>query len=933
MGRGTEDGKWSTVAAGGRDLMRHIPAADKVLQSLVRHELSGQYGVEFARSDRTDIWEVASISDGAIQQFSKRRVGIVEILKEYGIDTVVEASRLENRQAGEVGRVAKPELTGAAGTTLREHWWAEADQAGLDVPGMAHDAIRSSDDSQSATSTGAERTQESDRAADNDRPDIERMRDRLADPETGLTGHQRRFSALQAMAAVADELPQGAANVEELKQLTQTVLDDPRFPTVAGLGNQLDSRIKDGSARLDHSHLSVSTLYTTADVPAAERRIAAFANRHDGRQATSEQNIRRAIGHVEAERGYTLGQDQVDALLRVGTSTAPLDTIVGPPGTGKTAMLAAGRQAWESAGLAVAGVTTAGKAALGLEAESGLGQAGIPSGTVADLLTRAQNGNPLENVDVLVLDEASLTDDRSRARIYQLADQADTKMVEIGDPKQLPGVGIGSSFGVVHQAISGPQLAGNRRQHHAADRQALDAWRDHRFGPALESMLNRGRLRTFETTDQAHMGMLADWRSYAAGAADPHQLADGLLMLSHTNDGVRRLNDGAQTIRAQHGELGESRSFAGPDGDRRFAVGDLVVFRQPDRDNQRHTGPDLVNGIQAVITGFTDNKGQHDGVQVEWRHPFQPNADRQTATIGADYIRDGGLDLGYALTVHRAEGATIGGQWHNHDSGKLQRGIVLNDGTSPHAFTPQTAYTAMTRARDETRTYTSLEGLQTAEQAAAGRPDDRRQLNQRIVTAAAEHATSAAVNRDDQPVLPSFTERASRTVEAGRTSQKEPGLAYRLNPRSLIQQAARRIQPIAQTITDNRVAGQMRQHQPSTGRGTTMAEYGTEADTDWSETPAQRATRLQQAGRVADQGTEQRVDQQTAAGTAGQQQSGQSPSWETLREQVRALQERAHNGPHHDRGEPDLPPGDPRTSHDRHRAAGQDRGRDDELER
>src|SRR5699024_7176529 len=70
MTRSSEDGRWSAVAGGGRDLMRHAPAAGRVLRALTRHQLSAEHGVVFARSERTEAWEVVGIPDATIRHFS-----------------------------------------------------------------------------------------------------------------------------------------------------------------------------------------------------------------------------------------------------------------------------------------------------------------------------------------------------------------------------------------------------------------------------------------------------------------------------------------------------------------------------------------------------------------------------------------------------------------------------------------------------------------------------------------------------------------------------------------------------------------------------------------------------------------------------------------------------------------------------------------------
>jgi hypothetical protein len=107
---------------------------------------------------------------------------------------------------------------------------------------------------------------------------------------------------------------------------------------------------------------------------------------------------------------------------------------------------------------------------------------------------RIEHSEGLAGVDVLVLDEANLTDDRARARLYTAAQAAGTKLVEIGDPQQLRGVGCGSLFGRVHQLVDGAALTANRRQRDEDERAAIAAWREGRYGTALGSWSGRGRL-------------------------------------------------------------------------------------------------------------------------------------------------------------------------------------------------------------------------------------------------------------------------------------------------------------------------------------------------------------------------------------------------------------------------------------------------------
>ncbi|MBA3490233.1 MAG: relaxase domain-containing protein, partial [Longispora sp.] len=134
------DGKWSTVAAGGRDLMRHIPAADHVMQALIRGELTVRYGVQFQRNERTNQWQVVGIPDQVLRDFSKRGASIEAMLRDLGFDPQT-ASRQVQRIAEAHTREGKSEVTTAPDDTLRSIWQAEAIAGGYDPDVMAAAAL------------------------------------------------------------------------------------------------------------------------------------------------------------------------------------------------------------------------------------------------------------------------------------------------------------------------------------------------------------------------------------------------------------------------------------------------------------------------------------------------------------------------------------------------------------------------------------------------------------------------------------------------------------------------------------------------------------------------------------------------------------------------------------------------------------------------
>ncbi|MFF0698544.1 AAA family ATPase [Streptomyces tendae] len=118
-----------------------------------------------------------------------------------------------------------------------------------------------------------------------------------------------------------------------------------------------------------------------------------------------------------------------------------VDALVGVAGAGKSTLMEACRIGWDATGTTYAGATLAAVAAQQFHQASG-----IPARTVAAWLGEIENGNGLRGVDVLVVDEATMVDDRAAAVLRREAARTGTKVVGIGDHLQLQAVGPGGWF-------------------------------------------------------------------------------------------------------------------------------------------------------------------------------------------------------------------------------------------------------------------------------------------------------------------------------------------------------------------------------------------------------------------------------------------------------------------------------------------------------
>ncbi|MDU0294281.1 MobF family relaxase [Saccharothrix longispora] len=738
MTRGVEDGKWSTIAAGGRDLIRHAPVVQHMVHALIRHQMTTRFGVRYRRSERTGCWEIAGIADDTLRHFSKRNTDIRTLLTQLGHDPDT-ATRVQQDLAARLTRRPKTARGQGHGdtsdATLQDIWQGQELAAGRDPAEQLRHVL-----------AGGHLPEDGEQPEPEPVVTAETIARHLLDPTAGLTSHSRRFTRADALRHVADAMPGGYESPEAIEAMTDRVLahlDFVRLPQGAELVHGVGAK-----RSLAAQHMANAQQFTTTDVIDAEKIIlrAAKASHPDQSpvRVTDPDLIRMALDIVEAGQDYPLSDEQRAAVTRLATDGRMVDTVNGAPGTGKTTLLRALRTVLEAAGYVVRGAASAAVAARNLQAESG-----IPSKTLTSLLSTVEDPDStvLTGVDVLVVDEANLTDDRDRARLYHRAARTGTRIVEVGDKLQLRGVGAGSLFGHVHRLVDGSELVDNRRQRDEDEREAIALWRDGRYSEALAIWMLGNRLVATDTTSEATAAMLATWARMRTGAPDPHTEIRGLVMLSATRDMVDRLNHGAQALRLADTELGSGRTYAlRHGGEIRFHIGDHVLMRINAVQRRTLADTDVLNGYRAVVTHIAD-----DGtLTVEWQ---EDAADGRTTRLGRltpEYIARGGVSLGYAMTVHKSEGLTVGDQWRA-PAGEWSGGTVLFHAAG--ADNPA-AHVATSRHRSAVHLFAPLDALDTEREATARpAPQTRAERMEHAVEKLARRARSTETSPDDLPVV------------------------------------------------------------------------------------------------------------------------------------------------------------------------------------
>ena len=409
--------------------------------------------------------------------------------------------------------------------------------------------------------------------------------------------------------------------------------------------------------RDEHGRTVEPARYSTREMVALERQMAQGADRlaAAGGFGVAERHVAAVVellpqlsGEQRVAVEHLAGHERIAA-------------VVGLAGAGKSTMLAAAREAWERQGYRVRGAALAGKAAEGLAEAAGIG-----SRTLASWEQSWERGfDPLGSRDVLVIDEAGMIGSKQLARFVAAAEQAGTKLVLVGDPEQLQPIGPGAAFRAIAERVGFVALGEVRRQREGWQCEASVAFGRHRTAEGLRAYAERGAVRFADSTEQAQAAIVAEV------LADMGKRQEGSrLVLAHRRKDVQALNEAIRKGRQVGGELAGERVYRTAEGERAFAAGDRLLFRE----NNRELG--VKNGMLGTVV-----RAEAGRLEVRLDTARGPGEGRMVAVSMADYAA---VDHGYAVTLHKAQGATV------------DRAFVLASRSMDRHLT----YVAMTRHRD-----------------------------------------------------------------------------------------------------------------------------------------------------------------------------------------------------------------------------------------
>ena len=720
------DGRWSAID--GRTLYAWNVAASELYNAKLAEYLEQNLGLvcvpEATKSELSPVMEIAGINREMVEQFSSRRSEISAELDRLKAEYVEAHGHAPGRKAMlELAQQAtlstRPHKSEAKSLQdLCEEWAAKAEA--LSRTGEVN--IPTGEDLKKHLEAASEQARAKREQAQAEF--LSRTPEEHAQQILDRVTAQRAVFRRSHVEAETVRYLRGAGVPVPVPGTTQTTPESTDEQSLAGairhaleqkvlhLSGEQNRPVADEFLRADGTNSFVrrdAQLFTTQEMVDAELRILDAATAPVIPAATFdvfEQKLQERRDKL-AEKGFTLPAGQEALAREFALSERLLVAGIGAAGAGKTASVSLAVETIQAAGGRVIGMAPTAAAAKVLGDELGIG-----ADTVAKVLAANTNGakaNPLSirPGDVLLIDEAGMVSTRDFDALVTIAAERGALVRVMGDDRQLSAVGAGGALRLIDREVGAvrlDELFRFKNEEEAAAtlrlREPAAVGKDEPFAWYREN----GRVAGGDGEAMTQQVFAAYQRDVAEGKSS--------LMMGSSNESVAALNALAQAHRIstsgeQTGEGVILRPGSAPgQGQATAFAGDVIVTRRNDRRLSVFAGHDFVkNGDRWSVEGV----GEDGSLKV--RHVEHGG----TVTLPAAYVREN-VELGYALTVHRAQGATV------------DTAHALIDSRADRAG----AYVGLSRGREENRLYVRLnegEKLDEVLETVAARHDGEAQLS------------------------------------------------------------------------------------------------------------------------------------------------------------------------------------------------------------
>jgi Ti-type conjugative transfer relaxase TraA len=309
-----------------------------------------------------------------------------------------------------------------------------------------------------------------------------------------------------------------------------------------------------------------------------------------------------------------------------------LACIEGLAGTGKSYLLVALKNIYEKNGYKVRAFGPDNATVKVLEEKGFLGARSVHNILFKNYFSK--NNQILKSNEIWIVDEASKLGNRPLLELLKLAESNDIRIIFSGNSAQLSSVDRGGLFNVFCERYGCSFLEDVQRQNKLQHREISKRLAYGEVNAAINMIASSGGFIWSDGKSESLLKLMEKW------AEDKiHFPYDSSLIIAHTNQEVRQLNDLAHTIRMARGEVSDEEFECHTiQGKIRISAGDVIEFRE----NSRKLN--VKNGDKGILVKASENE-------------FSIKLDDRLITFNPKKFS--GFQLGYAVTYFRSQGDTV----------------------------------------------------------------------------------------------------------------------------------------------------------------------------------------------------------------------------------------------------------------------------------
>ncbi|WFU72911.1 MobF family relaxase [Bradyrhizobium sp. CB2312] len=385
--------------------------------------------------------------------------------------------------------------------------------------------------------------------------------------------------------------------------------------------------------------------WTTQAIAAAEASLLRSADRLNEQDWFQQEALEAALANAPY-----LSQEQADA-IRFAANRDGVTICEAPAGTGKTVMTQALVEAAQRSGLKILGLTPTWVAADELSKSCGIEACAIAKWRYDH---ERKIGSEIDANTLIIIDETGLAGVRDLETVLSAAHEAHTKVVCLGDRRQLQAVPGGSALKAISDVIGrGAVLSQVRRQTVEWQRAASIVMARGDSDAGLRAYAQHRKLEVVPGEAKAQARVIEMWNTYR------HVHGDDVLIVTRRNSDAAALNRAARAVLRSEGRLlSEDLSLPAVGRDKKIgtielAQGDLIRF------SENLPRFSIRNGTRGTIERLTQDDADvkiavrlDDGriIETEWGCLARERAEGPP--------RPPRISLAYAGTAYSVQGRT-----------------------------------------------------------------------------------------------------------------------------------------------------------------------------------------------------------------------------------------------------------------------------------